>query len=212
MKSGSWCPAEFLWALNLPHSVFLPVNIDSTELFPIRRQVWTSSHSWSTLNISNTIFAPEMSSTWCLLVDFYSVFNSKCVQQCSLNYNLVKLKKTKVCSLLHAPFPGLCICHCKDRAACYCMLINHFLFAALYSCWVVVICEWPVSALGTAGLRNQLGVSELVCFQSWLTNNEWANAAIFSQNLLTAVDGRNSEKSLHHRKMWDRAGTRWKMC
>lgn len=102
-----------------------------------------------------------MSSTWCLLVDFHSVFNSKCMHQCSLNYNVVKLKKikTKVHSLLHASFPGLCICHCKDRAVCYCMLINRFLFAALYSCWVAVICERPVSALGTAGLRNQLGVT-----------------------------------------------------
>lgn len=99
-----------------------------------------------------------MSSTWCLLVDFHSVFNSKCMHQCSLNYNLLKLKKTEVCSVAHS-LSWIMYCHCKDREVCYCMLIKRFLFAALYSWWVAVICAWPVSAPGTAGLRNQLGVT-----------------------------------------------------
>jgi len=42
--------------------------------------------------------------------------------------------------------------------------------------------------MGTVRLRSQLGGSELICFQSWLSNNEWAKAAIFSQNLPTAVE------------------------
>lgn len=113
------------------------------------------------------------------------------------------------CRHLHA-YKALwgCICHCKGRAVCCCMLINDFLFAALHSRWVAVLCEWPVSALGTAGLRNQLGVSEWICFQPRLSNHEWAEAAICSQNLPTAGEGRNWEKLLQHREIWDRAGPR----